>query len=92
MRIDVGPTGATPVELSEPNVQRTETSAGSVLWTSDPDESMPRIAVWDDGRHSSRLEVLDGAEPGAWTEEDLVALVEAFATAPENEATPPPSG
>ncbi|MDP9368173.1 MAG: hypothetical protein M3Q03_07850 [Chloroflexota bacterium] len=48
------------------------------------------VAVWDDGRRRYRLEVLD-ADPEAWSEADLVALVEAFAAA-SGAATPSAAG
>lgn len=92
IRLNVAPTRSTPLEFSNPAMKRLETSGGPVLWTPNPEVGSPRIAVWDDGRRRYQLEVLDGAEPGLWTESDLLALVEAFAAAPEDEATPPSNG
>jgi hypothetical protein len=53
-----------------------------VLWAADPEHGWPAVATWDDGRYRYRLEVLDG-DRDAWSEADLVTLVEAFAAGPE---------
>lgn len=92
IQIDAGPSQAAPPELSGPDVQQADYSGGVLVWTAFLEGSTPQFAGWDDGRHQYQLEVLDGAEPGAWTESDLLALVEAFAVAPDDAATPPPAG
>lgn len=92
VQLDVTPSRTAPVELSGGDVQQAAYSHGTVVWTPFPGRTVPQFAAWDDGRRRYRLEVLDGFEPGAWTEADLLKLVEAFTAAPENEATPAPSG
>lgn len=92
IQIDAGPSQAAPPELSGPDVQHIDYSGGVLVWTPFPEGSTPQFAGWDDGRHQYQLEVLDGAEPGAWSESVLLALAEAFIAAPEDAATPPPAG
>lgn len=69
VRLDVGPTQATPSALD-----------GPVVWQADRDPKHPRVAAWDDGRHQYQLTVLDG-DATAWSENDLLALASAFANA-----------
>lgn len=81
LRLDVAPSAATPPTLAGPNIQRTASGAGPVVWRADPAMSgRPQEAVWDDGRRRYHLTVLDG-DPGAWSADDLLALVKAFAGA-----------
>ncbi|MGH2560297.1 MAG: hypothetical protein ACRDJH_14635 [Thermomicrobiales bacterium] len=80
IRIDVGPTEPSTLELSGPAVHRLQTVAGPVLWQAHPEHDWPRSATWDDGRRRYRLEVLAG-ESRTWSEKDLQILVDAFADA-----------
>jgi hypothetical protein len=80
LRLDVGPTQDAPLALPARDQHHLETAAGIVLWEADTEEGWPRAATWDDGQRRYRLEVLDG-DRNDWSKADLVALVEAFATA-----------
>lgn len=80
LRIDTAPTSTAPLDLSGPNVQRSETPAGPVLWQADTQQGWPTVAIWDDGRYRYRLTRLDSA-PGDWALADLLALVTVFAAA-----------
>lgn len=92
VQLDVTPTRSGPLQLSGQNVQRARYSRGTVIWTPFAGMTMPQFAAWDDGRFRYRLQALEGVEPGYWTTEDLLNLIEAFATAPGIKATPPPAG
>lgn len=80
LRLDVAPAGAPSPALDGPNVQRTDSSAGPVVWRADRGSGRPQEATWDDGQQRYHLTVLDG-DPGAWTGDDLLAVVTAFANA-----------
>ncbi|MGH2531951.1 MAG: hypothetical protein ACRDJW_06545 [Thermomicrobiales bacterium] len=82
VRLDVTQTQTEPLNLPGQDRQSLETKAAVVHWAAHPEHGWPTVATWDDDRHRYRLEVLD-ADPDAWSEEDLVTLVEAFAAAPE---------
>lgn len=81
LRLDVAPSAPPPPALEGPNVQRTDSGAGPVAWRADPaNAGRPQEAVWGDGRQGYHLTVLDG-DPGAWSADDLLAVVKAFAGA-----------
>lgn len=81
LRLDVSPAAAAMPTLEGPNIQHTDSGAGPVVWRADPANSgRPQEAVWGDGRQGYHLTVLDG-DPGAWSADDLLALVKAFAGA-----------
>lgn len=81
LRLDVSPSVVMPPTLADPNIQRTDSGAGPVVWRADPaNAGRPQEAIWDDGRRGYHLTVLDG-DPGAWSADDLLAVVGAFAGA-----------
>jgi hypothetical protein len=66
--------------LGELTVTTSSTRAGGVTWLARPgDGGMPVYAIWDDGRF--RFEM--SAQSTGWTEEDIVALVEALSSPQE---------
>lgn len=80
LRLDVSPPEATPPALDGLAVQRMGSSAGPVVWRTDPGSGGVLEAIWDDGRHRYHLTALDG-DAGAWSGDDLLAIVNAFAGA-----------
>lgn len=80
LRVDTSPTSAVPLNFAYPNVRRTETPSGPVLWQADEQWGWPTAAVWDDGRYRYHLALRDSA-PGNWSVEDLVQLVAGFVAA-----------
>lgn len=80
LRIDTAPTSGAPLDLAGPNVQRSQTPTGPVLWQPDGQQGWPVAAAWDDRRYRYRLTLRDRASDN-WSAADLLQLVAAFAAA-----------
>lgn len=81
IRLSVGLSGPGPLELAGATECVEDIQGiGPMCWEADPQRGWPQAAVWDDGRRRYHLVVLE-AEPGAWSQEDLLALIHAFSQA-----------
>lgn len=88
IRLSVGLSGPGPLELAgATRCVEGAAGIGPMCWQDDPLGGWPQAAVWDDGRRRYHLVVLE-AEPGSWSQEDLLALAHAFTQ--ESPTTAPP--
>jgi len=55
-----------------------ETAVGSVTWLSTPDDPLPLLAIWDNGRYRFQL-TASPTDEADWNEEVLRSLVESLA-------------
>ncbi|GBD16549.1 hypothetical protein HRbin26_01447 [bacterium HR26] len=81
IRLSVGLSGPGPLELAgATECVEDFQGTGPVCWQADAEHGWPQAAVWDDSRRRYHLVVLE-AEPGSWSQEDLLALIRAFTQA-----------
>lgn len=81
IRLSVGLSGPGPLELAGATECVEDIQGiGPMCWEADPQRGWPQAAVWDDGRRRYHLVILE-AEPGNWSQEDLLALIQAFSQA-----------
>ncbi len=81
IRLSVGLSGPGPLELAgATECVEDFQGTGPVCWQADAEHGWPQAAVWDDGLRRYHLVVLE-AEPGNWSQEDLLALIRAFSQA-----------